>query len=87
MSSVFGGAEAWKFVDAWLGHPNVRVVQETEEHARLSSDLLGQVGAGGDLMTDAWIAAISLAHGASVLTFDSDSARFPDMRWESPLPQ
>jgi len=78
-------AEAWEIVDAWLEHPNVRVVQETEEHARLWSDLLCHVGTGGDLTTDAWIAAIALAHGASVLTLDSDFARFPDVRWESPL--
>ena len=80
-------AEAWEVVDAWLEHPNVRVVRETEEHARLWSDLLCHVGTGGDLTTDAWIAAIALAHGASVLTLDSDFARFPDVRWESPLSQ
>jgi len=77
--------EAWEIVDAWLEHPNVRVVHETEEHARLWSDLLSNVGTGGDLTTDAWIAAIALAHGASVLTLDSDFARFADVRWESPL--
>lgn len=76
--------EAWSLVDGWLAHPNVRVVQETEEHARLWSDLLVSVGTGGDLTTDAWIAAIALAHGASVLTLDSDFARFPNVRWESP---
>jgi len=26
-----------------------------------------------------------VAHGASVLTLDSDFARFPNLRWESPL--
>jgi len=40
-------------------------------------------GSGGDLTTDAWIAAIPLAHGASVLTLDSDFARFPGVRWGS----
>jgi toxin-antitoxin system PIN domain toxin len=77
--------EAWELVDDWLSHPNVRVVQETEEHARLWSELLRSSGSGGDLTTDAWIAAIALAHGASVLTFDSDFARFPAVRWESPI--
>jgi len=77
--------EAWTLVDEWLGHPNVRVVQETAEHARLWSELLRDAGTGGDLTTDAWIAAIALAHGASVLTLDSDFARFPGLRWENPL--
>jgi predicted nucleic acid-binding protein len=63
----------------------VRVVQETEEHARLWSELLRQACSAGDLTTDAWIAAIALAHGASVLTLDSDFARFPGLRWENPL--
>ncbi len=77
--------EAWELVDGWLEHPNVRVVQETEEHARLWSELLRSAGTGGNLTTDAWIAAIALAHGASVLTMDSDFARFPSVRWENPL--
>jgi hypothetical protein len=61
------------------------VVQETEEHARLWSDLLRGAGAGGDLTTDAWIAAIAIAHGASVLTLDSEFGRFPNLSRESPL--
>jgi toxin-antitoxin system PIN domain toxin len=77
--------EAWEMVDDWLSHPNVRVVQETQEHARIWSDLLRGAGTGGDLTTDAWIAAIALAHGASVLTLDSDYARFPGLSWENPL--
>jgi toxin-antitoxin system PIN domain toxin len=76
--------EAWELVDAWLAHENVRVVQETEEHARLWSELLRAASTGGDLTTDAWIAAIAIAHGASVLTLDSDFARFPGLRSESP---
>jgi hypothetical protein len=77
--------EAWELVDGWREHPNVRVVQETEEHARLWSELLRGAGAGGDLTTDAWIAAIAIAHGAAVLTLDADFARFPNVRRESPL--
>jgi hypothetical protein len=77
--------EAWDLVDAWRDHPNVRILQETEEHARLWSDLLRSAGVAGDLTTDAWIAAIALGHGASVLTLDPDFARFPRVRWENPL--
>lgn len=77
--------EAWDLVDGWREHPNVLVVQETEEHARLWSELLRGAGAGGDLTTDAWIAAIAIAHGAAVLTLDADFARFPNLRRESPL--
>jgi len=77
--------EAWALVNDWLAHPGVRAVQETEEHPRLWSGLLSGAGMGGDLTTDAWIAAIALAHGASVLTLDADFAHFPGLRWESPV--
>jgi hypothetical protein len=77
--------EAWDLVDGWRDHPNVRILQETEEHARLWSDLLRSAGVAGDLTTDAWIAAIALGHGASVLTLDPDFTRFPRVRWENPL--
>ncbi|MFP6563535.1 MAG: TA system VapC family ribonuclease toxin [Myxococcota bacterium] len=76
---------AWELVESWLAQPNVRIVQETDEHARLWSELLRAADAGGDLTTAAWIAAIALAHGASVLTLDSDFARFPELRCENPL--
>jgi hypothetical protein len=66
-------------------HPNVGVVHETGEHARLLSELLRGSGSGGDLTADAWIAAIAIAHGASVVTLDSDFGRFPNLRRESPL--
>lgn len=77
--------EAWELVDGWREHPNVRVVQETEEHARLWSELLRGAGTGGDLTTDAWIAAVAISHGASVSALDSDFGRFPSLRRESPL--
>lgn len=76
---------AWQIVEGWLGHENVRVLQETEAHPSLWSELLRRAGSGGDLTTDAWIAAIAISHGASVLTLDSDFARFPNLRRESPL--
>jgi toxin-antitoxin system PIN domain toxin len=77
--------EAWELVEGWLEHPNVKVVRETEEHARLWSELLRTTGTGGDLTTDAWTPAIALAHVASVRTLDADFARFPSVRWENPM--
>ena len=75
---------AWGVVNRWLAHPNVKIVQETDEHARIWAELLRHVGTGGDLTTDAWIAAIAIAHGATVLTIDSDFTRFSGLRWEIP---
>ncbi|GAA3924086.1 hypothetical protein GCM10022382_32270 [Microbacterium invictum] len=37
-----------------------------------------------NLVSDAVIAAIAIEHGATVVSFDRDFARFPALRWEVP---
>ncbi|MEZ5099632.1 MAG: TA system VapC family ribonuclease toxin [Thermoleophilia bacterium] len=76
--------EAFAIVEQWLAADGVVVVQETPGHARTWRTLLEAAGSAGDLTTDAWIAAIAIGHGASVLSLDSDFARFPGVVWENP---
>jgi len=71
-------------VDAWLAHPNVRVVCETDEHWRVLKDLLDRTGTAGNLTTDAHLAALAISHGAELASCDTDFARFPHLRWENP---
>jgi predicted nucleic acid-binding protein len=47
--------------------------------------LLLNAGTGGNLVTDAQIAAISLRLDATIHTADTDFARFPKIRWKNPL--
>lgn len=49
-------------------------------------ELLQGAGTGGNLTTDAQIAAIALRHRAIIHTADTDYARFPDVSWKNPLP-
>jgi toxin-antitoxin system PIN domain toxin len=76
--------DAIERVDAWLSHPNVRIVGETEEHWRVLKELLGQTGTAGNLTTDAHLAALAIAHGATLASCDADFARFRHLRWENP---
>ena len=71
-------------VEAWLAHPNVVVVRETEEHWRILKELLGKSGAAGNLATDAHLAALAISHGATLVSCDADFARFRHLRWENP---
>jgi uncharacterized protein len=48
-------------------------------------DLLCQAGAGGNLTSDAQMAALSLRHRAIVHTADTDFASFPEVSWKNPL--
>ena len=77
--------EACKWVDRWPARPNVRIVQEADEHIRLLRGLLEETGAAGNLTSDAHPAALALSHGATLVSFDNDFARFPRLQWINPL--
>ena len=62
---------------AWLARPNVRIVQEADEHMRLLRALLAETEAAGNLTSDKHLAALALSHGATLVSFDNDFARFP----------
>ena len=46
--------------------------------------LLTPTGAGGNLVSDAHLAALAIEHTATVISFDNDFARFPGVRWHEP---
>ena len=71
-------------VDAWLGLEQVRLVQETQDHWHILRELLTEAGTAGNLTTDSHLAALALSHGATLVSFDHDFARFPRLRWENP---
>jgi hypothetical protein len=78
-------AQAIDHVDRWLAHPNVRVLNETDQHWRVLRELLGETGSVGNLTSDAHLAALALEHTASLVSTDADFARFPRLRWENPI--
>ncbi|MCE9556897.1 MAG: type II toxin-antitoxin system VapC family toxin [Planctomycetes bacterium] len=77
-------ADAMARVDAWLGHENTRVVTEPEEHWGLLQELLLEAGTAGNLTTDAHLASLAIAHGATLVSCDADFGRFAQLRWENP---
>jgi predicted nucleic acid-binding protein len=46
---------------------------------------LSEVGAAGNLTTDAHLATLAISHGAILISCDSDFARFKGLRWENPI--
>lgn len=71
-------------IDAWFARPNVRVVGELDDHWRLLKELLTHAGSGGNLTTDAHLASLAIAHGATLVSCDADFGRFHALRWENP---
>jgi toxin-antitoxin system PIN domain toxin len=85
MTRPFAADEALDVVDGWLARPNVVVAHPTERHARVLRELLAPLGTGGNLTTDAHLAALSIEHGAELCSSDADFSRFPGVRWHDPL--
>lgn len=67
-------------VDEWLSHPRARIVGPTDRHASLLARLLIGAGRGGNLVSDAHLAAMAIEHGAILGTFDRDFERFAGLR-------
>jgi uncharacterized protein len=77
--------EALDVVDGWLARSNVVVAHPTERHPAILRELLRPLGTGGNLTTDAHLAALSIEHGAQLCSSDPDFSRFPGVRWHDPL--
>lgn len=78
--------EARNCVISWLDRGITRVLQPASDHVVQVLDLLAAAGsAGGNLVTDAEIAAIALGHRAEVHTADRDFLRFPGLSCRYPL--
>ena len=79
-----GVEDAGEVISDWLAQPGVRVVTETDEHWLHLRRLLASSGTGGNLTTDAHLAALAISHGATLVSFDHDFARFAGLHWLNP---
>jgi toxin-antitoxin system PIN domain toxin len=77
--------EALDLVDSWIDQPNVTVLHPTDRHSALLRELLVPLGTGGNLTSDAHLAALAVEHGAELYSADADFSRFPRLRWVNPL--
>lgn len=78
-------AEATERVQEWLDRPCVRVINPTRDHWQVFKALLREGQAGGNLVTDAHLAALAVEHGCELCSTDADFARFPRLKWRNPL--
>lgn len=76
---------AFDLVSAWLDQVQVTVVHPGPGHDRRLRDLLEPLGTGGNLTSDAHLAALAMEHGAELCSSDTDFARFRGLRWRNPL--
>jgi toxin-antitoxin system PIN domain toxin len=77
--------KVWQQAREWLSCPVVWIPQPTEHHAEVLGELLSLPGMGGNLVTDAHLAALAIEHGLTLCSADTDFARFKKLRWVNPL--
>ena len=76
---------AFAFLQDLHSTPVATLVQEGPRHCDIFERLSLKAGARGNLVPDAYIAALAIEHGATLSTADRGFARFPGLRWQHPL--
>ena len=73
------------FVEAFRGQPNAVTVNPAGRHWEIFLRTSRDAGARGNLLPDAWLAALAIEHGCELVTTDRDFARFAALRWHHPM--
>lgn len=76
--------DAWNYVTDWLDADQAWTPVAGARHREILGTLLVDGDLRGNLVTDAHLAALALEHGTGICSYDSDFARFPDLRWVNP---
>ena len=77
--------DALAIVESWLDRPNVVTLTPGDDHWRILKGLVADAGTGGNLTTDAHLAALAIEHGCQLCSTDSDFARFARLDWVNPI--
>ena len=77
--------QAASFVADWLEPEVAWIPREGPGHARIMTDLITRYQLGGNIVSDAHLAALAIEHGLEVCSNDADFARFSEIRWINPV--
>ena len=77
--------QAVDYVQEWFNFSHVTPLNPGTEHLTLFRGALAASGVGGNLVTDAHIAALTIEYQAELHSNDADFGRFPGLRWRNPL--
>jgi toxin-antitoxin system PIN domain toxin len=77
--------EALAFADRIRERPNAVPVSPGPRHWEIFKRLCSAAGAKGNLVADAWFAAMAVESGCEWVTADRDYARFPGLKTRHPI--
>jgi uncharacterized protein len=77
--------EVFEYTNTLIGQPNATLVQPGERHWSLFQQVCRDSRATGNLVPDAWNAALAIEAGCEWITTDRDYTRFSGLQWRSPF--
>jgi uncharacterized protein len=77
-------ADALSFCREVRDQPHCTRVNPGPRHWDIFVDLCRQTGVKGNLVPDAYLAALAIESGSEWITTDRDYSRFPKLRWRHP---
>ena len=77
--------DAVQFARVLQEQPQARVVSPQDRHWAIFEKLCTDSAASGNLVQDAWFAALAIESGCEWITVDRDYARFKGLRWRPPF--
>ncbi len=77
--------EAWEEVEAWLDAAVAWIPQPGHGHRQILGRLLRDLDLRANLVSDAVLAALCIEHGLTMVSADSDFARFTEIGWHNPV--
>lgn len=75
---------ALEFAEALRSQPNAIVIAPGERHWQIFLRLCREAEAKGNLIPDAYLAALAIESGSELISTDRDFSRFPSLRWRPP---
>ena len=76
---------ALDFCQTVLSAPSAVRIRPGREHWRIFESLCRDLGARGNVIPDAFLAAMAIEAGATFITMDAGFARFPGLTWRRAL--
>ena len=76
--------DALGFVETLRGLPNCILIAPGPRHWAIFARLCRDSDAQGNLIPDAYLAALAIESGSEWVTTDRDFGRFPELRWSTP---
>lgn len=76
--------DALAFGQVLMDQPNATLIVPGERHWQIFEHLCRDARAAGNLVQDAWFAALALESGCEWITTDRDYARFSGLKWRTP---